>query len=769
MTDYLAQLREVVDAIAFSSPTAYTLAGRPSLRLPPRLRDGLDTDAGRIFVAQSLASQLYSDFYVRGSLADAEPEPHAPAPSSRFIEELSGANCGSGYWQDGVAFEWAGDDQAIVRLDGTRLLVPRDACAFPAQGAGPIGVRLAKELTGAATGFYMAFGDQPLHHGEPIVRLYWNVRHDGAVELMRRVTAALNGAGVAFRLKVLNEPVRYVRCDAAVLYIRRTDYPAVAGVLAPIHAALAGWLKAPVPAFTKPLAHGLALAEDPAGADSFGGHRCRLLAEGLMQAHEERRRSAGSRVDVIVRRFAVHGVGIDRPYLTAGSTDDYDFAPQATAVAPSACRDRGLDARLDPAARLELAAAIGRRLVGDAIWHDGRCTWLTDACEELDGAPRIKTKALGPDLYGGSIGVAVFLAELGAAVGDAALARTAIAATVHAVSRANDCPGHGLYTGRIGIALGAARIGGLLGRDDFIADAGRLAADSALGAEHDEEFDLLAGKAGAICGLLALQSSRGDAGFADRAVRLADQLVACAQASAAGCSWRASRFPSRRNLTGLSHGAAGAALALLEVYALTGDERYRATAARAFDYERHWFDSLAGNWPDFREPHRRGRAPARWPCANAWCHGAPGIALSRLRAFELTGDRTYRDEAIVALRATTTAIEAWMTSGAGNYSLCHGLAGNCDVLVEARRLAADPDHERAIASVANAGARDHAARGFAGSGGLAGGDTPSLMLGVAGTGHFYLRLSRPNVASVLAPWTTLSTTASSAGARPACC
>ena len=36
----------------------------------------------------------------------------------------------------------------------------------------------------------------------------------------------------------------------------------------------------------------------------------------------------------------------------------------------------------------------------------------------------------------------------------------------------------------------------------------------------------------------------------------------------------------------------------------------------------------------------------------AWCHGAPGIGLSRLRALELLADDRYRPAAEAAVRAT---------------------------------------------------------------------------------------------------------------------
>ena len=87
----------------------------------------------------------------------------------------------------------------------------------------------------------------------------------------------------------------------------------------------------------------------------------------------------------------------------------------------------------------------------------------------------------------------------------------------------------------------------------------------------------------------------------------------------------------------------------------------------AFAYERAHFDASEGNWPDLRDEPGGTRRGQRY--MTAWCHGAPGIALSRLRAYELLGDETCKDEAITALQTTRKWIETTLASGLSNYSL----------------------------------------------------------------------------------------------------
>jgi lantibiotic modifying enzyme len=254
--------------------------------------------------------------------------------------------------------------------------------------------------------------------------------------------------------------------------------------------------------------------------------------------------------------------------------------------------------------------------------------------------------------------------------------------------------------------------------------------------------------------LLGLRQLVDDPTLLDAATLLGDQLLEGAQHRNGGYSWRWDRFPFPRNLTGISHGAAGIGWALLELAIATGESRFREAAELAFSYERYWFDAASGNWPDFRMS-RGGKAPASF--FTRWCHGAPGIALSRVRAYELTNSITCKAEAETALASTRTSIERELASNAANYSLCHGLAGNAAILVYASRAlteanvgsSANMRLARAVADygVAISGAGERPWR----CGTHTGRETPGLMLGLAGIGYFYLCMNYPELPSVLLP------------------
>jgi lantibiotic modifying enzyme len=198
-------------------------------------------------------------------------------------------------------------------------------------------------------------------------------------------------------------------------------------------------------------------------------------------------------------------------------------------------------------------------------------------------------------------------------------------------------------------------------------------------------------------------------------------------------------------LTGLSHGASGMGLALMELYATTGRSDFLEAGRGAFAYEDSLFNPTLGNWPDLRHDDPCGIASRTPRYARAWCHGAPGIALARLRASALDPTRaeTHLTMARAAITTTLQAIDQRLGLPSRDASLCHGLAGLMEVVLIAGRTWDDPG----CLAQADAAVRflidRHACQGDWPSGVASAGPNPSLMLGLAGTGYAFLRLEDP--------------------------
>jgi len=779
MNLHVQHMLDAIAAVEIYSPTSFAWFGTRSPQLPRKLKAHLTPEACRDYLKYNLVSSLYNNFYCRGAARpysfqhDVSQVEQSSAP---FVARLSEANSGSGRWEGGWEVKGIEEGVVIAQSGGLQVYVQPEECGTETAGdqsgdsastptpGSFIKLRTPKELLRISPGFYTAQSDRAFSPSNDTVRLYWNLTSEGAVSLVRLLTRVLNGAHLPFRLKVVDHPARYVRCDAAVLYIPRGEYSATMEALEPVYASLGESLRSQVPVFTRELAPGLGLAESPDNDESFGLSRCALLAEGLIRAYEQGKQPIEERLHIVLQRFAEGEIDLYKPYLNPGSIDQYhspdfyvaDAAPSSSQVPLSG-----------PEAYLETAHSIARRLVEEGVWDGKKCNWIgarltTNMGRSTRRSPVLEHAALGPDLYSGTAGVALFMAEEHALTGDQQVKEAALGAIRQALDYTSLIPEHlrfGLYTGWMGVALAAARVGVLTQEACLLEQAQSLSllCAQSLVRNGTHEQDLMGGSAGAIIANLSLREMLGDADghLLDFAISLGESLLQAAHSSSHGDGycWESARKRFPRPLTGLSHGASGIGYALLELAAATRDERYLNATHAAFRYERHWLDPVAGNWPDFRENRSGKKHGVYTPTfATQWCHGAPGIALSRLRAYAALGDPTAKDEALLALKTTASWVEGALASGDTNYSLCHGLAGNADVLVQGSlTLPLDPDTARGsklVHDVARLGIEKYAAGGNWPCG-AGGGVAPGLMLGLAGIGYFYLRLYKPSIPSVL--------------------
>jgi type 2 lantibiotic biosynthesis protein LanM len=420
-------------------------------------------------------------------------------------------------------------------------------------------------------------------------------------------------------------------------------------------------------------------------------------------------------------------------------------------------------------ALLDLARGIGDRLEQMAYRKKSEAVWLGLTVHPERSLEKHWTIApIGADLYDGLPGIALFLAHLGHITGEGRytdLARAALASTRNQIAQGNGSfASIGAFSGLGGILYAYTHLAELLDQPSLLDEADSLLEKIPPLLAKDSMFDIIGGAAGCMLTLLGLHRRHADRASADRAMTLAvecgEHLLANRKQMDRGAAWPVEEF-GPAPLMGFSHGASGIAYALMELSAVAAEPRFRQAALEALEYERGLYAPTHANWPDLREVKNPYGSPA--PSKSeprflwAWCHGAPGAALARLRMLPWHRDEFLAAETIAATHG------AFHFSQGGNHSLCHGALGNLETLLQAR--AAFPDGPWA-------GLIEHAASAIVAGIQMAGPvcgnpmkvESPGLMTGLAGIGYQLLRLREPEaVPSVL----SLETSAAAAGARAA--
>ncbi|HUC85357.1 MAG TPA: T3SS effector HopA1 family protein [Candidatus Acidoferrales bacterium] len=330
-----AELQRILETLVIESPVAFTFGGRRiQVDGATRLELPYVAPAAQNPLIAALQLQFYQHCYAR-RFADAIADPTPSADAGKDLTaDLAQANAGRERWETGwqIAQVLSSGQIAVQRNGLSRLLwpgeylVPDGSVGMPSRGSF-VSVYCKKHSTALQPGFYFAFGetlpDQQDETGP--LRFYWNIQAGGITDLMSGLTQALNRFQIPFRFKCLARAAHYDRADAAVLYVARRLYRIVAELLPAIYQKVAHHLRPDTPLFSKTLAAGLGLAEDPGNGESFGSHRCRLVAEAISHSEAQGRRTAAARLEEIEKHFKQLGFTLAAPYLGPGSRDDYEW------------------------------------------------------------------------------------------------------------------------------------------------------------------------------------------------------------------------------------------------------------------------------------------------------------------------------------------------------------------------------------------------------------------------------------------------------------
>jgi type 2 lantibiotic biosynthesis protein LanM len=365
---------------------------------------------------------------------------------------------------------------------------------------------------------------------------------------------------------------------------------------------------------------------------------------------------------------------------------------------PGEVTPRGLpDASIPPEQADRLFAAEADRIAAQigalAIRRGHSASWI--GLDWMGDAEAFQLSVIGPDLYNGNSGIAVFLAAHASVANNAASADLAQAALRLVRAKLKDrnaarfarALGLGGATGLGSVIYALTLVAASLRDPHLLADAhaaSHLMSDELIAA--DKRLDTIGGAAGAILALLRLYRDTQANEVLLRAVRCGEHLLQQNRIGPEGRRSWVGHGLGQKPLNGMSHGAAGFAYALASLAAATGREDFQNAASESLAFENATYNAERHNWPDLRHQGEPG-----WACR--WCHGAPGIGLARAGLMK-RGAMNAADMKSDIGNALAGAEQAWPTE---IDTLCCGTLGNVEFFCEAGDALGRPDIRAAAA------------------------------------------------------------------------
>jgi hypothetical protein len=498
------------------------------------------------------------------------------------------------------------------------------------------------------------FVDAPL-------RMYINTGPATAQRLASTMPALLLDLGFnQFALKFAATDEHRSRSDSTVVYLPGRLPVGALGVL--IRHAESATVDDRVPLMTFRAADGVGIAQGTADGESFGFRRCRQIADAIRR---------------------------DRRSDTGLEPAELPFDPRAPWNEASHLPIESLVTATQPVHRDRTAVEAERALIdfadelrSTAIVGSAGASWLVR--DQTSG----RFRAAGADVYGGSAGALLVLANAVHTAGGHRFAPTLRAAAENMLARMGHGRANGFHEGSAGTAACLAEAAVVSGDADLLQIArNALLIAQNLDAGDDAEWDVVSGLAGHIIGLASaadLLEREVPADLADLVRRLEGR--ARIDPATDHARWRMRLGRRRPALAGLAHGGSGAALAIS-----LGRPRLDAVpdlVRQTVQFEDECRKNSLG-WTDHRY-----RRPA--DAAVAWCHGAVGIGLASAAMSLQFNDPLLGQRTMSAVRRTAAALG----EPPGEAGLCHGVAGRVLALFVMGRALAAPEFARVTADAA---------------------------------------------------------------------
>ncbi|MFY9309152.1 MAG: lanthionine synthetase LanC family protein [Bacteroidia bacterium] len=371
--------------------------------------------------------------------------------------------------------------------------------------------------------------------------------------------------------------------------------------------------------------------------------------------------------------------------------------------------------------------------------------WISD---NRDNYPKFSE-----NIYSGSSGILLFLIEyynLRKDTNALDIIRKSADWLEH-YCKSNHSKNNAFYTGRVGTVYALVRARILLDDKKGVQRSIFLLKDLDFKLYSQKScFDFLNGLAGTVLGLLHIYDLKKIQSLKTLILEATKILVEHIQVTNQGFFWdKTGRMI--QPLCGFSHGVSGISFVFLELGRYFNNSFFYEIARRGMDFENTFFNSHKNNWPDFRKgcfseeevaqhinEHIRGNigffeTPAYM---EAWCHGSPGIALTRLRAYELLKDESYMERAVSIMNN----LRLDKKSAFGSSTWCHGFLGNSILFYESAKVDKNAPYYRSFVQNCLLSIDVKNKSGYYKSGlNYEKGENKSLFLGIAGIGYSYIQ------------------------------
>lgn len=376
------------------------------------------------------------------------------------------------------------------------------------------------------------------------------------------------------------------------------------------------------------------------------------------------------------------------------------------------------------------AEAIGEKIIQLGLPNeDGSLAWIS--LEYNPDAERYVFQPLSYNLYSGTSGIALFLAAIGkAGPAKAILDRIhgRLFKNIEAVMLTLSLGG---MTGIGSLIYAFLAVSNLTQDEKYQHHAQTLISHiSKEQIEKDLSLDLISGAAGLILALLYFYKNTNYRPALECALLAGDHLIK----SKHGLAWNTYQG---KPLCGFAHGAAGIAFALAKLGYETKQSRYTEAALQGFLYERKLYSPEKQNWPDLRYD-----VPSN---PFSWCHGAPGIGLSRLYASQILPNPELKADLELAINATIQHLHGFEDHlCCGNFGRVHFLM-RCAEILKRKDLQEIADQETAgiLESFSKKG-NFHLFYNLPEEM-----QSPCFMRGLAGIGYLLLQMAKESLPEVL--------------------